>query len=141
MIYIFVLDKKLVQKGDDYHKTIIQLIRDKKSKYTINLLLISPNDNITSIVEKIPNLDTDEITFLWDINIIKYFSTFIDLNKNQNVLIMDKKSNIFYNINDMDINENYVIFNGMKVLYLNPTIDKNVLQQYDIIYKDYIFDF
>lgn len=139
----FYLSKLLVQKGTNYHKDILNFIRNYiANKYKYHIFLISVNSQQSDIIS--PTLN--DLAF-WDINLIKDYSSIIDtLNSKMNILIMEQKSNIFYNVNDVDINENYAIFHGMKVLYLDmleniSKINNNSLNQtHDIIYQNYVFD-
>jgi hypothetical protein len=56
-----------------------------------------------------------------------------------NVIVLEKKTHIFYNINKHDISENFAISNNMKILYLKDSEQRPDQVQYDTIYKDYLF--
>lgn len=85
---------------------------------------------------------SDYNIIVWDSMLVKENFDITSLG-NQNVILMKHKSEIFKNSKSKNeaVDENFLLFNGFKCVYLNP--DKNeVSYQYDTIITEdkYVFD-
>ena len=120
--------KKIVGYIENNIKPYFQYNMSFDNKFTFDSLPVSPDDY--------------HIYSFFDICTLKTSFSMLqsELHHNiTNILILNNKSQIFDGVKNNDIDENFIIFHNMKVLYLEKD-DK--IHNYDLIIneKDYIFD-
>jgi hypothetical protein len=132
---------RLKKENTDFVKNVIFYIEEHVKPYFMYNILFT---NKKFIFVPLPvSTDEYEIYSFFDIETLKLSFSFLqkfELNPLiHNILILYNKSQVFDGINNKDIDENFIIFHNMKVLYLKKD-DK--IHQYDLILdeKDYIFD-
>lgn len=132
---------RLQKQNNDFLKKIISYIETYVKPYFEYKIFF--NDK-KFIYQQIPVSSEDyDIYSFYDTETLKLsfnlLQKFESDNNICNILILPNKTSIFDGINTRDIDENFIIFHNLKILYLEK--DEKV-HNYDLIVKenDYIFD-
>jgi len=135
--HIFLKRKKNINSNSYTRECINYISNNIKGKYDYKIYFVDDNVDFPELDESYTNI------FIWDQVLVKKSFDLIEESPCLHVVFLKYKTNIFRNDSSINepVDENFLIFNNMKCIYLRP--DKNEISyEYDTIVSDstYVFD-